>query len=93
MHGISVQVTGICMHTRINAKLFKLARLKTKINPKKEIVQEILLADDTALVANYHIHIQRLVNGISEEAEKSAFRLLKTKQRYCTRFFQKSFTH
>ena len=59
---------GVYIRTRTDGKLFNLARLRAKTKTKKELIQELLFADDTALVAHHHVHIQRMVDVFSEAA-------------------------
>ena len=61
---------GVYIRTRSDGKLFNLARLKAKTKTSKELVRELLFADDTALVAHEHAHIQCMVDLFSETAGK-----------------------
>ena len=61
---------GVFIRTRAEGKLFNLARLKAKTKTRKELIMDLLFADDTALVAHEELHIQEMVNCFSHTAQK-----------------------
>ena len=59
--------------TRSDGRLFNLARLKAKT--RRELVTELLFADDTAVVAHDQDQIQRMVNVFAETAGKMGLQI------------------
>ena len=66
---------GVYIRTRSDGKLFNLARLKAKTKTRKELIRELLFADDTALVAHELHHIRRLMDSFSEAARKIGLKI------------------
>ena len=54
------QEDGIMLHTRSTCGLFNLSRLRAKTKTKRELIRELLYADDAALVAHSGVHLQNL---------------------------------
>ena len=61
---------GVYVRTRIDGKLFNLARLKARTKTKLELITELLFADDTALVAHSEQDMQKLVDTFSAASER-----------------------
>ena len=61
---------GVFIHTRADGRLFNIARLKAKTKIRKELIMDLLFADDTALVAHEESHIQEMVDCFSRTAQK-----------------------
>ena len=67
--------SGVHITTRSDGRLFNLARLKAKTKTRRELVTELLFADDTALVAHDQDQIQRMVNVFAETAGKMGLQI------------------
>ena len=61
---------GVFITTRSDGKLFNLARLRAKTKTRKELVTELLFADDTALIAHDETQMQRMITVFAETARK-----------------------
>ena len=61
---------GVHITTRSDGKLFNLARLRATTKTRKELVTELLFADDTALVAHDEAQLQRMVTVFAEAAQR-----------------------
>ena len=61
---------GVHITTRSYGKLFNLARLRAKTKTRKELVTELLFADDTALIAHDEAQMQRMVTVFAEAAQR-----------------------
>ena len=57
---------GVYVRTRMDGKLFNLARLKARSKTQLKLITELLFADDTALVAHSEEDILRLVDTFSQ---------------------------
>ena len=61
---------GIFINTRSDGQLFRLSRLRAKTKTRRELVTELLFADDTALVAHDEEQLQNMVNVFAGTARK-----------------------
>ena len=61
---------GVFITTRSDGKLFNLARLRAKTKTRKELVTELLFADDTALIAHDETQMQRMIIVFVETSRK-----------------------
>ena len=61
---------GVFITTRSDGKLFNLARLRAKTKTRNELVTELLLADDTALIQHDETQMQRMITVFVETAHK-----------------------
>ena len=67
--------SGVHITTRSDGKLFNLARLRATTKTKKELITELLFADDTALVAHDEAQMQRMVTAFTEAAQKMGLQI------------------
>ena len=61
---------GVFITTRSDGKLFNLARLRAKTKTRNELVTELLLADDTALIQHDETQMQRMIIVFVETSRK-----------------------
>lgn len=64
----TINQKGVLLRTRIDGKLFNLARLRSHTKTRETCVRELLYADDSALVADNPEEIQRVVDGFASAA-------------------------
>ena len=63
----SSSTVGVKLHTRSDERLINPARLKAKSKVKKITVQDLIFADDAALLAHSTEDLQTLLNQFSSE--------------------------
>ena len=63
----------VCFYTRIDCKLFNIARLHAKMKVRLFLVRKFLFADDAALVALFVQHLQKLVVRLSCACKEFGF--------------------
>jgi hypothetical protein len=61
---------GVYIRTRGDGKLFNLARLKARTRTTRELVTDLLFADDTALVAHTQADMQEIVDVFAQTSKK-----------------------
>ena len=61
---------GVYIRTRSDGKLFNLARLRAQTKTSRQLIRELLFADDTALVAHNLSHIQQALDSFAGAAKK-----------------------
>lgn len=67
------------IRTRLNDLHFSQAYLRVKINITKELLRELLLVDDAALVANCEASLQTLINNLSKTCDTFCLTVSATK--------------
>ena len=60
---------GIYIHYRLDGSLFDLRRLRAKTKNLQTLLQEVLFADDCALVAHAEQDLQRMLDCFSEASK------------------------
>ena len=66
---------GVYVRTRMDGKLFNLARLKARSKTQLKLITELLFADDTALVAHSEEDILRLVDTFSQASGRMGLQI------------------
>ena len=61
---------GVYITTRSDGKLFNLARLKARTKTRRELLTELLFADDTALIAHDQEQMQSMVDIFAGTARR-----------------------
>ena len=65
-HAFQDTQDGIYIRTRQDGSLYNLARLKAKTRTTEVLIQELLYADDAAIVAHDNETLQQMMNKLSE---------------------------
>ena len=66
---------GIYIQTRHDADLFNVSQLKAKTLTKKNLVREMLFADDSAVVAHSAEDIQKLIDSFAKAASQFSLKI------------------
>ena len=61
---------GVFLHTRADGQLFNLARLRAKTKVRHVVIQEMLFADDAALVTHTMEDLQQLIDRLSHACKE-----------------------
>ena len=61
---------GVYIRTRLDGKLFNIARLRAKTKTLKVLIRELLFADDAALASHSEAGLQRLVDKLSHACKE-----------------------
>ena len=68
-HAVQDLKKGVYVRYRLDGCLFDLRRLKAKTKSLQTLLQEILFADDCALVAHAEQDLQRMLDRFSEASK------------------------
>jgi hypothetical protein len=64
-HAFKDSTEGVYIHTRLDGKLYNIARLRAKTKVRMVLIREMLFADDAALVSHTEDGLQQLVSHFS----------------------------
>ena len=61
---------GVLVNTRADGSIFNIAKLKAKTKVEQELIQELLFADDAAIVAHDEATLQSLIDSLSAACDR-----------------------
>ena len=65
-HAFGTTTEGIYLHTRSDGRLFNLARLRAKTKVRKDLIRDMLFADDAAVASHAQEELQSLADCFSQ---------------------------